>query len=645
MADHHNHNHTLTGTELFDARAGHMDVLRNLIPFVWLAERPDLKIRVVLAFIALIASKIVTVAVPLAYKGAVDWLTDDATGSAAVEITPLSLAAIPALLILAYGAGRVLMVVFAQIRDVLFVRVGQNAVRALANQTFHHLHRLSLRFHLERRTGGLSRIIERGIKAVELIIRMTILNSIPTIIETGFIMGMMAYYFGWKFVVIIIVTMVLYIWFTFQASEWRIAIRREWNDADTEANSKAVDSLLNYETVKYFGNEALEQRRFDVSMAKYEDAAIKTFHSLGVLNAGQALIFTAGLSVCMYLAAQRVVAGTLTIGDFVMVNALLIQLYQPLNFMGMVYREIKQGLVDLETMFALLAQEPEILDEPGAKALKVSKGRVEFKNVSFSYDPERAILKDVSFEVPAGKMVAIVGPSGAGKSTISRILFRFYEVSDGEVLIDGQDISAVTQASLRNSIGMVPQDTVLFNDTIAYNIQYGAPDASQKKVREAAELAQIHDFIMDLPQGYETMVGERGLKLSGGEKQRVAIARTILKGPPILMLDEATSALDSYTEKEIQESLERVAQNRTTLVIAHRLSTVTHADNIIVLEKGQIVEQGTHASLLKQGGLYAGMWERQREADEAREKIASAFGEEDLPKSGPKDMSQAEPAK
>jgi ABC-type transport system involved in Fe-S cluster assembly fused permease/ATPase subunit len=632
MADHH---HRLSGTDIFDARASHFDVLRSLLPFVWLAERPDLKLRVVLAFIALIAAKVVTVAVPLAYKWAVDWLTDNATGTGAIELTPLSLAAIPAMMIVAYGAGRVLMVAFAQIRDVLFVRVGQNAVRALSNQTFQHLHRLSLRFHLERRTGGLSRVIERGIKAIELIIRMTILNSIPTIIETGLIAGMMAYFFGLEFVVIMLVTIVIYVWFTFWASEWRIAIRRDWNDADTEANSKAVDSLLNFETVKYFGNEELEQKRFDASMEKYEDAAIKTFNSLGVLNTGQALIFCTGLTACMYLAALGVVAETLTIGDFVMVNALLIQLHQPLNFMGMVYREIKQGLVDLETMFALLGQKPEIVDMPDAKPLEVSKGRVEFKNVSFAYDPARPILKDISFEVPAGQMVAIVGPSGAGKSTISRILFRFYDVSSGDVLIDGQNIREVTQASLRGAIGMVPQDTVLFNDTIAYNIQYGAPGASKTKMRKAAKLAQIHDLIMDLPEKYQSMVGERGLKLSGGEKQRVAIARTILKGPPILMLDEATSALDSYTEKEIQESLERVAENRTTLVIAHRLSTVVHADNIIVFDKGQIVEQGTHASLLNQGGLYAGMWERQREADEAREKLANAFGDDDMPETEP----------
>ncbi|MDA7946005.1 MAG: ABC transporter ATP-binding protein/permease [Hyphomicrobiaceae bacterium] len=605
--------------------------MRELLPYVWLKDRPDLKWRVVLAFVALVAAKAVTVAVPFAYKAVVDWFTNDATGAEAFA-SPLALAAIPAMLIVAYGMGRVMMIAFAQLRDVLFTRVGQNAVRMLANQTFRHLHQLSLRFHLERRTGGLSRVIERGIKAVELIIRMTILNSIPTVIEVGMIAVLMAVYFGWQFLAIVTVTMVVYVWFTFQASEWRIEIRRDWNDADNEANSKAVDSLLNYETVKYFGNEDLETRRFDKSMAKYEDAAIRTFSSLGILNAGQALIFAVGLTACMYLAAKGVVAGELTVGDFVMVNALLIQLQQPLNLLGMVYRDIKQGLVDLETMFALLEKEPEIVDAPGAKPLEISKGRLEFKDVSFSYDPDRKILKNVSFDVPAGQMVAIVGPSGAGKSTISRILFRFYDVSGGGVLIDGQDIRDVTQHSLRAAIGMVPQDTVLFNDTIEYNIRYGDPEASEKKIREAAKLAQIHDFIMTLPQKYETMVGERGLKLSGGEKQRVAIARTILKGPPILMLDEATSALDSYTEKEIQESLERVARDRTTLVIAHRLSTVVHADNIIVLEKGRIVEQGTHAALLRRQGLYAGMWQRQREADAAREKLASAFGDEAEPK-------------
>ncbi len=635
-----------TQTGMFGARAGHLHVLRALLPFVWLKERPDLKLRVVLAFAALIVSKIVTVAVPLAYKGSVDWLTGNATGAEAAQLSPLSLAAVPAMLIIAYGAGRVMMIAFAQMRDVLFIRVGQNAVRALANRAFGQLHRLSLRFHLERRTGGLSRVIDRGIKAVELIIRMAILNSIPTIIEVGLIAAMVLYYFGWEFVVIIVVTLVLYVWFTFKASEWRLEIRRDWNAADTEANSKAVDSLLNYETVKYFGNEALELRRFDASMEKYEEASIKTFYSLGILNAGQALIFGIGLTACMYLAARGVVAGALTLGDFVMVNALLIQLNQPLNVMGMVYREIKQGLVDLETMFALLGRKPEILDAPDAKPLKVTKGRLEFRNVSFAYDAERPILRNLSFDVPAGRMVAIVGPSGAGKSTISRILFRFYDVSAGEVLIDGQELRDVTQDSLRAAIGMVPQDTVLFNDTIAYNIQYGAPGASQAKLRKAARLAQIHDFIMDLPEQYETMVGERGLKLSGGEKQRVAIARTILKAPPILMLDEATSALDSYTEKEIQESLERVSRDRTTLVIAHRLSTVVQADNIIVLDKGRIVEQGTHASLLEQGGLYAGMWARQRQADEAREILAGALDAEAGPTPGtPVSTRKHEPVK
>lgn len=615
--------------DILAARAGHFDVLRGLLPYVWPKGRTDLKVRVMLAFVALLIAKVITVSVPIAYKHAVDWLTGSASGAQADQLPFLALAALPAMLITAYGVGRVMMIVFAQIRDVLFTRVGQNAVRELANKTFIHLHRLSLRFHLERRTGGLSRVIERGTKAIELIIRMAVLNTIPTIIEGAMIAALVWSYFGLDFVAIIVVTVGLYIWFTFKASEWRIEIRREMNDSDTEANTKAVDSLLNYETVKYFSNEGMESRRFDSSMAKYEHAAIRTFYSLGILNSGQAVIFTTGLTLCMLLAAKGVVDGRLTIGDFVMVNSLLIQLYQPLNFMGFVYRELKQGLVDLESMFALLGQPEEVVDAPDARALKVRDGSVRFENVFFSYDPDRTILRDVSFEVPAGKMVAIVGPSGAGKSTISRILFRFYDISSGRVLIDGQDISKVTQDSLRKAIGMVPQDTVLFNDTIAYNIRYGRTDASEEEIRDAAKLAQIDDFITDLPQGYKTMVGERGLKLSGGEKQRVAIARTILKGPPILMLDEATSALDSYTEKEIQAALERVARERTTLVIAHRLSTVIHADEIIVLERGQIAERGTHASLLRKKGLYAGMWARQREADEVREKLAHMLSDDD----------------
>jgi ATP-binding cassette subfamily B protein len=610
---------------LMQARTGHLTVLRELAPYIWPAGRNDLRMRVVFALIALIIAKAITLVVPIAYKTVVDLLTGEATGR---EITAVGLAASPVFLIVAYGVGRVMMVVFAQLRDVWFTAVAQNAVRKLANRTFSHLHALSLRFHLERRTGGLNRVIERGVTGVDTIVRMAVLNSIPTAVELVMISGLIAYYFGWIYVVVVLVTVALYVAFTFWASEQRIAIRRDMNDSDTEAHAKAVDSLLNYETVKYFGNEAHEARRFDASMARYERAAIRTYTSLGWLNSGQAVIFTLGTVICMLLAARDVTAGTLTIGEFVMINAILMQLYLPLNFMGMVYREIKQGLIDIETMFALLHEPAEIADRPGAKPLRVTKGEIKFENVSFAYDPERQILKDVSFEVPAGKMVAIVGPSGAGKSTISRILFRFYELTSGRVLIDGQDIRDVTQASLRAAIGMVPQDTVLFNDTILYNIRYGRPEASDAQVREAARLAQIHDFIMTLPQGYDSLVGERGLKLSGGEKQRVAIARTILKSPPILMLDEATSALDSHTEKEIQDALERVARERTSLVIAHRLSTVVHADNIIVLDQGAIVEQGTHLELLARGGLYASLWARQREADQARERLAEVAGDE-----------------
>jgi ABC-type transport system involved in Fe-S cluster assembly fused permease/ATPase subunit len=618
---------------VLQARSGHFAVLRELLPYVWPADRPDLRWRVVFALLALVVAKAITLAVPIAYKQVVDWLTGHASGAGVANGSAIGLAALPAMLIIAYGVGRVLMVLFAQFRDIWFTVVAQHAVRELAIKTFRHLHALSLRFHLERRTGGLSRVIERGVNGVDTIVRMAVLNSIPTAVELLMISGLVAYYFGWIYVLVVLATVLLYVWFTFVASERRIAIRRDMNDSDTEAHSKAVDSLLNYETVKYFGNEELEAKRFDASIARYVKAAIRTYTSLGVLNTGQAIIFTIGTVICMLLAARDVTRGTLTVGDFVMINAILMQLYVPLNFMGMVYREIKQGLIDIETMFALLHEPAEIVDRPGAKTLRVRKGEIKFENVSFAYDPERPILKNVSFEVPAGKMVAIVGPSGAGKSTISRILFRFYEISRGKVLIDGQNIRDVTQASLRAAIGMVPQDTVLFNDTIEYNIRYGKPDASSAEVREAARLAQIHEFIVTLPQGYDSLVGERGLKLSGGEKQRVAIARTILKSPPILMLDEATSALDSHTEKEIQDALERVAENRTSLVIAHRLSTVVHADNIIVLDHGEIVEHGTHLELLAKGGLYASLWARQREADEARERLAQVLEEDELPQS------------
>ncbi len=606
------------------ARTSHRALFGGLLPYVWPERRPDLKVRVVIAFAVLLMAKLVTVGVPVLYKDATDRLT--ASGAHAVTLGQ-GLAIGIAMLIFAYGTGRVLTMVLTQIRDVIFTEVSQNAVRELNNRTFAHLHRLSLRFHLERRTGGLSRVIERATRGVELIIRMGILNVLPTALELLLVVGMLLYYFDWRYVAIMLATVAVYMWFTFAASERRIAIRREMNDSDTDANTKAIDSLLNFETVKYFGNEEHEARRFDASMARYEKAAIKTFRSLGTLNSGQALIFTIGMTLCMLLAARGVIAGTNSVGEFVMVNALMIQLYMPLNFMGMVYREIKQGLVDLEAMFALLEEMPEIKDKPGARPLQVTRGEIHFENVRFAYERDRPILKDVSFAVPAGKMVAIVGPSGAGKSTIARVLFRFYDIQSGAVTIDGQDIRDVTQKSLRAAIGVVPQDTVLFNDTIYYNIKYGRPDATDAEVYEAARLAQIDTFIRTLPLGYKTMVGERGLKLSGGEKQRVAIARTILKGPPILILDEATSALDSHTEKEIQDALDRVAQGRTTLVIAHRLSTIVHADAILVVENGRLVEQGTHAELVAKGGLYASLWERQRQAEKARETLEHALEE------------------
>jgi len=622
-----------TSDTALQARTGQLAVLRELLPYIWPKNRRDLHLRVILAFAALVLAKVITLAVPIAYKNAVDFLTGESATGATQGVDFLGLAIVPAMLIVAYGVGRILMVLFAQLRDVIFTVVSQNAVRRLADRTFRHLHALSLRFHLERRTGGLNRVIERGVSGVDTILRMAVLNSIPTAIELVMIAGLVAWYFGWVYVAVVFVTVAAYVVFTFFASEKRLAIRRIMNDSDTEAHSKAVDSLLNFETVKYFGNEELEARRFDASMARYEKAAVRTYTTLGVLNSGQAVIFTVGMVVCMLLAARDVTHGVLTVGEFVMINAILIQLYMPLNFMGMVYREIKQGLIDMETMFALLDQPAEIVDRPGAQSLRVNKGAIAFDHVSFAYEPGRPILKDISFEIPEGKMVAIVGPSGAGKSTISRLLFRFYELTDGKITIDGQNINDVTQDSLRAAIGMVPQDTVLFNDTIEYNIRYGKPEATQAEVREAARLAQIHDFIMTLPQGYDSLVGERGLKLSGGEKQRVAIARTILKAPPILMLDEATSALDSHTEMEIQDALERVARERTSLVIAHRLSTVVHADNIIVLDHGAIVEQGTHLDLLAKGGLYASLWARQREADEARERLAHALEDEDMPDS------------
>ncbi|WP_289036173.1 ABC transporter ATP-binding protein/permease [uncultured Roseibium sp.] len=595
----------------------------NLWPYIWPAHRPDLKGRVLLAVVALVIAKVVTVFSPYFFA----WSTDALTGE--TDNLPAFLVA-PIMLVLAYNAARVLAVAFNQMRDALFARVGQHAVRQLANITFRHLHELSLRFHLARRTGGLSRVIERGVKGIEAIVRFTILNGIPTVLEFAIMAVVIWYQFGLDYLAIVALMIVAYVWFTIKASNWRIAIRREMNDSDTDANSKAIDSLLNFETVKYFGNEKMEAARFDVSMEKYEKAATKTWTSLAWLNLGQTVILGIGMAACMVLSARSVMAGTQTIGDFVLINALLMQISIPLNFIGFIYREIRQGLADIESMFDLLGVPAEIEDKADAKDLRAVEGRIVFDNVRFHYDQNRPILKGIDFEVPAGKSVAIVGPSGAGKSTISRLLFRFYDVSGGAVRIDDQDVRDVTQESVRSAIGMVPQDTVLFNDTIAYNIRYGRPDATDDEVKEAARMAQIHDFIERLPDGYQSEVGERGLKLSGGEKQRVAIARTILKAPPILILDEATSALDTHTEREIQTALDQVSKNRTTLVIAHRLSTVVNADQIIVLEAGEIVERGTHAQLMAKGGLYASMWARQREADEAEERLRAAKEADEL---------------
>ncbi|MGB3864233.1 MAG: ABC transporter ATP-binding protein/permease [Xanthobacteraceae bacterium] len=611
------------------ARTSLIRTLVNLWPHIWPGDRADLKQRVVWALVLLLLAKLATLSVPFTFKWAIDALTGAGTAPVASSNWLLWLIASPLLMTAVYGGGRILMALLTQWRDGIFAKVAMHAVRRLAYLTFVHMHELSLRFHLERRTGGLTRVLERGRLGIEVMVRMVILQLVPTIVEVALLTAVLLWQFDWRYVAVTMITVVIYMWFTYVATEWRIDIRRRMNDSDTEANTKAIDSLLNYETVKYFGAEEREAARYDRSMERYERASVKTYTSLVLLNIGQTIIFTVGLTATMLMCAVGVRNGTNTVGDFVMINAMMIQLYQPLNFMGMVYREIKQAVIDIEKMFVMLARSPEVKDLPGAQALKVAAGRVTFDNVSFAYDPERPILQGLSFEVPAGQTVAIVGPSGAGKSTISRLLFRLYEVSGGRILIDGQDIRDVTQRSLRNAIGMVPQDTVLFNDTIRYNIRYGRWEASDAEVEEAAKLAQIDVFIHRSPQGYDTEVGERGLKLSGGEKQRVAIARTILKAPPILVLDEATSALDSHTEREIQDALEGVSRNRTSLVIAHRLSTIVGADDIIVLDHGRIVERGTHGDLLAKDRLYASMWNRQREAEAARERLAEV-GEESV---------------
>ncbi len=618
-----------------------MGTLAHLWPYIWPGDRFDLKMRVVWSLVLLLAAKLITLTVPFSFKWATDALTGANTAPVQADNWHLWVIASPLLLTVSYGAMRILMALLTQWRDGIFARVAMHAVRKLATITFVHMHELSLRFHLERKTGGLTRVLERGREGIEVIVRMVILQLIPTIVEVSLLMAVLLWQFDWRYVVATLITVTLYMYYTYIATEWRIGIRRRMNDSDTEANTKAIDSLLNYETVKYFSAEAREAQRYDKSVARYEEASVHTYTSLAVLNTGQAVIFTLGLTATMLMCAIGVRNGTNTVGDFVLVNAMMIQLYQPLNFMGMVYREIKQAIIDIEKMFGVIGREAEIKDAPDAMPLVVSAGTVRFEDVRFAYEPTRPILKGISFEVPAGKTVAIVGPSGAGKSTISRLLFRLYDVSGGRILIDGQDIRAVTQDSLRASIGMVPQDTVLFNDTIRYNIRYGRWDADDAEVEEAAQLAQIDHFIRMAPKGYETQVGERGLKLSGGEKQRVAIARTVLKAPPILVLDEATSALDTHTEHEIQGALDRVAKNRTSLVIAHRLSTIVGADEIIVLDQGRIAERGTHGQLLAHGGLYASMWNRQREAEAAREKLAKMADTSEAPNREPPPVDDA----
>jgi ATP-binding cassette subfamily B protein len=587
---------------------GDFGVIRRLVPYL-----REFRGRVLLALAFLVAAKLANITVPLVMKSIVDGLSG-----------PAAIVAVPVTLLFAYGLLRLSSTLFNELRDIVFVKVAQRAMRRIALEVFHHLHALSLRFHLDRQTGGLTREIERGTRGISTLLSYTVFSVLPTLLEIALVTGLLVWQFDVWFGVITVAALVSYVGLTITISEWRTKHRRQMNDMDAKANTRAIDSLLNYETVKYFGNENYEARRYDDSLQRYERAAVTSETSLGLLNGVQATIIATAVSALMWRAAEGIVAGKLTLGDLVMVNALLIQLYIPLNFLGVLYREIKQALVDMEKMFRLLSENREVEDRPGAPALAVAGGAIRFEHVDFSYDGVRAILHDVSFEVPAGHKVAVVGASGSGKSTLARLLFRFYDVGAGRITIDGQDIRDVDQASLRAAIGVVPQDTVLFNDTIFYNISYGRPDATRAEVENAARVAHIADFIARLPDGWETAVGERGLKLSGGEKQRVSIARTVLKQPPILVFDEATSALDSHTEKSIQAELSEIARDHTTLAIAHRLSTVVDADEILVLEHGRIVERGTFRTLLAAEGRFAEMWRLQQQEQPSRGETALA---------------------
>ncbi|WP_328598892.1 ABCB family ABC transporter ATP-binding protein/permease [Pseudooceanicola pacificus] len=599
---------TMTTTEM--PKNGRKIVAR-VLPYLWPDEHPWVKKRVMASLVVLLAAKLVAIVTPFFYKAAVDALAGEGDNAAWL----MGLGAIG--LTVAYGLSRAMNVGFQQLRDVIFAKVGQRALRQMAFETFAHIHRLSMRYHIGRRTGGLSRIIERGVKGVDFLLRFMLLSMGPLLLELLLVAIVLWWVFDIWYLVVVVAVVTAYVAFTFKVTEWRVKLRKEMNDQDTDANQKAIDSLLNFETVKYFGAESREAQRYDVAMAGYEQAALKTAYSLAFLNFGQTMLITAGLVGVMAMAANGVASGALTVGDFVMVNAYMLQITMPLNFLGTVYREIRQALVDMAEMFELLDQPAEVQDAPDARPLAVSGGAVELDAVAFGYEPERPILRGVTLRVGAGEKVAIVGPSGSGKSTVGRLLFRFYDVQGGALRIDGQDVRGVTQDSLHAAIGVVPQDTVLFNDTIRYNIAYGRDGASQDEIEAAARAAQIHDFIVSLPEGYETRVGERGLKLSGGEKQRVGIARTLLKDPPILLLDEATSALDTETERDIQAALALAGEGRTVLTIAHRLSTVADADRIVVLDAGQVVEEGSHAELLARQGRYASLWARQASEAEA----------------------------